>query len=152
MATKRQRSPVADAPDKIAIPLLEPHEPYIQIRVAQRRATGGGELLSPTNKTPGSVGRRIYLQKQREMLHSNAHLIRSISHGVCAVGDTGAERQWTMWWCSIKQAGRGSLATNRCNAANPFGYNSPIDFAQHDIDAANQRHQIGNQPSDRYLL
>jgi hypothetical protein len=72
------KTAVADAPDKIAIPLLEPHEPYIQIlalRNGERQVVAVIELLSPTNKTPGSVGRRIYLQKQREMLHSNAHLI-----------------------------------------------------------------------------
>lgn len=33
------------------------------------------EVLSPANKTPGTRGRELYLERQRELLHSTTHLM-----------------------------------------------------------------------------
>ncbi|MCS7209067.1 MAG: DUF4058 family protein [Fimbriimonadales bacterium] len=69
---------VADAPVHIQI-LAEPvREPFIEIhslRTKNRRLVTVIEILSPTNKTPNSEGRRLYLQKQRDLLRSTTHLV-----------------------------------------------------------------------------
>ena len=53
------------------------YERFIEIRTARkpRRVVTLIEVLSPSNKAPGSQGRREYLQKQREILHSDTHLL-----------------------------------------------------------------------------
>lgn len=53
-------------------------QPYLDIYTRQDsgvRLVTSIELLSPSNKTPGAHGREPYLQKQRELLCSNVHLI-----------------------------------------------------------------------------
>ncbi len=53
-----------------------PSEPYIEIyKTGDRsRVVTTIELLSPSNKTSGA-GRRAYVEKQREILHSPTHLL-----------------------------------------------------------------------------
>ena len=67
------------APDGIIAALTtEVFERYIEIRTGgrnEKRVITIIEMLSPGNKAPGSSGRREYLLKQQEMLHSDAHLI-----------------------------------------------------------------------------
>ncbi|MEN3001191.1 MAG: DUF4058 family protein [Armatimonadota bacterium] len=69
---------VADAPYKIYMQEDGMREPYIEIialRNGQRKVVTIIELLSPTNKTPNSVGRKLYLEKQEEVIYSTTHLI-----------------------------------------------------------------------------
>ena len=44
-------------------------------RESSERVVATIEVLSPTNKTPGPRGRQLYLDKQREVLDSDIHLI-----------------------------------------------------------------------------
>lgn len=64
-------------PVLVTVPHDEQREPFLQIF-----ARGGGErlvttieILSWSNKTAGSMGRELYLRKQREILHSDTHLV-----------------------------------------------------------------------------
>ncbi len=69
---------LADAPTKIYLQEGGIHEPYIQIfalRNGRREVVTVIELLSPTNKTPNSVGRALYLEKQQDVLCSTTHLV-----------------------------------------------------------------------------
>jgi hypothetical protein len=53
-------------------------EVYLDIFIGprrERRLVTSIEVLSPSNKSPGNKGRELYLQKQREVLDSRAHLI-----------------------------------------------------------------------------
>ncbi|HLK58913.1 MAG TPA: DUF4058 family protein, partial [Chthonomonadaceae bacterium] len=52
-----------------------------------RRVVTVIEVLSPANKAPGSEGRREYQQKQRELLHSDTHLLEIdlLRHGAHSV-------------------------------------------------------------------
>lgn len=76
--TSRGATAVADAPVHIEI-LAEPiREPFIEIyslRDSNRQLACVVELLSPTNKTPNTEGRRLYQRKQRDLLHSAVHLV-----------------------------------------------------------------------------
>ncbi len=55
--------------------LIEVRERRIVIRkVGQRRVVTWIELLSPTNKEPGSAGRRQYLNKRNRTFKSQAHI------------------------------------------------------------------------------
>ena len=67
----------ADPPWVLSALPGEMHEYYIEIvPVAdQNRVVTVIEVLSPSNKSAGSVGRDLYLAKQREVLHSDTHLI-----------------------------------------------------------------------------
>jgi hypothetical protein len=69
---------IADVPVHIEL-LVEPiREPFIEIyslRDAHRQLACVVEVLSPTNKTPNSEGRRLYLRKQRDLLGSTVHLV-----------------------------------------------------------------------------
>jgi hypothetical protein len=65
-------------PVVVTVPHDEFREPYLEIiaRVGDEdRVVTAIEILSPTNKRPGSRGRELYLQKQREILESPAHLV-----------------------------------------------------------------------------
>ncbi|HLK60382.1 MAG TPA: DUF4058 family protein [Chthonomonadaceae bacterium] len=55
----------------------EIHEGFIQVRSADNweQVVAIIEVLSPANKAVGSVGREEYLQKQGEILRSEAHLL-----------------------------------------------------------------------------
>lgn len=68
---------VADPPVRIEIhdPLTEPYLQIFALRNKARILVAVIEILSPSNKTPNAEGRRQYLQKQRELLHSTAHLM-----------------------------------------------------------------------------
>jgi hypothetical protein len=65
-------------PVVIRVPHDERYEPFVEIylrRGEERRLVASIELLSLTNKTPGDHGRDLYLQQQREILDSKAHLV-----------------------------------------------------------------------------
>ncbi|MBI3946850.1 MAG: DUF4058 family protein [Armatimonadetes bacterium] len=65
----------ADAPTVVRIPVDLIHEGYLEIRDAQSdRVVTVIEVLSPTNKAPGT-GRALYLEKQRQVLRSDANLV-----------------------------------------------------------------------------
>ncbi|MDW8107904.1 MAG: DUF4058 family protein, partial [Armatimonadota bacterium] len=58
-----------------ATPVREPFLQVFSVRNRTRQLVTIVEVLSPANKTPSSEGRRLYLQKQRDLLRSNTHLI-----------------------------------------------------------------------------
>jgi hypothetical protein len=66
----------SDGPEVLVIPNLEIHESYIQIldRATGQKVITVIEVVSPTNKRTGA-GRDSYLEKQREIRHSDAHLV-----------------------------------------------------------------------------
>ena len=56
----------------------EVRQTFLEIRIRQgadERVVTTIEVLSPANKTPGDHGRDPYLQKQREILDSQTHLV-----------------------------------------------------------------------------
>ena len=55
----------------------ENREPFAEIYTLQgeRRLVTAIEILSPSNKTPGADGRRLYIRKQQELLASKTHLV-----------------------------------------------------------------------------
>ncbi len=61
----------------IEIEPLELEQAYIEIRLGgpTGRIVTVIEVLSPTNKVPGSDGHKKYVQKQREVLRSDVHLV-----------------------------------------------------------------------------
>ena len=67
----------ADPSQVVAVFPDEVREPYIEIRAVKggRQIATVVEVLSYTNKTPGSEGRRLYKTKQREILNSPTHLL-----------------------------------------------------------------------------
>lgn len=67
---------VADEPAKVMLEDLEIHETYVEIldRHSGLRVVTVIEVVSPTNKYEGG-GRDSYLEKQREVLASQAHLV-----------------------------------------------------------------------------
>ena len=65
-------------PIVIHVPHDEHREPFLGIylgRGQERRLVTHLEVLSPSNKTPGTQGRELYLRKQREILGSQVHLV-----------------------------------------------------------------------------
>jgi hypothetical protein len=68
---------VADPPVRIELhdPMTEPFLQIFSVRNKQRLLVAVIEVLSPANKTPNAEGRRRYLQKQRDLLHSTVHLL-----------------------------------------------------------------------------
>ncbi|CUU34343.1 Protein of unknown function (DUF4058) [Armatimonadetes bacterium GXS] len=69
---------IANLPVRIEIQDEPVREPFIQVfcvRNRERRLVAVIEVLSPSNKTPHSEGRKLYLQKQHELLYSNVHLM-----------------------------------------------------------------------------
>lgn len=69
---------LADAPLKVEFLPYPVREPFVQIfsiKGGTRQLVTVIELLSPANKTPGAHGRELYLEKQRELLHSTTHLM-----------------------------------------------------------------------------
>src|SRR5436190_6925971 len=67
----------ARSPVVVRIPREEFREIYLDIyaKPGNERLVTTIEVLSPTNKTPGSDGRKLYLQKQREVLGSKVNLV-----------------------------------------------------------------------------
>jgi hypothetical protein len=65
-----------DEPVLLEAPELEIHQPYIEIldRQSGQRVVAVIEVLGPSNKYAGP-GRDSFLAKQREVLHSTAHLV-----------------------------------------------------------------------------
>jgi len=54
----------------------EIHEAYVSLfDVEQREVVAVIEVLSPTNKFPGSEGRKSYLQKRHDVMRSTTHLV-----------------------------------------------------------------------------
>jgi len=76
-----QSSPVATAmarpPVVVRIPREEFRQTYLDIyaKPGNERLVTTIEILSPSNKTVGSEGRKFYLQKQREILDSKVNLV-----------------------------------------------------------------------------
>ena len=70
-------SAISSEPVVVTVPHDEHREPLLQIMAAVEgeRLVTNIELLSPTNKMPGSQGRELYLRKQREVLDSQVHLV-----------------------------------------------------------------------------
>jgi hypothetical protein len=66
-----------DAPWRIEVVAEEVREPFIEIvPVADaERVVTVIEVLSPTNKAAGTRGRRLYRDKQRQVLASSTHLL-----------------------------------------------------------------------------
>ncbi len=66
-------------PDGIVSALTEEvYDWFIEIRTSRkrpRRVVTIIEVLSPTNKAPGSEGRREYQRKQTEIMHGDSHLL-----------------------------------------------------------------------------
>ncbi len=65
-------------PILITVPLEERRETYLEIRSPLQggeRVVATIEVLSLSNKTPGPKGRELYLQKQREVIDSDSHLV-----------------------------------------------------------------------------
>jgi hypothetical protein len=63
-------------PVRVYVPHDEMREPFIEIVARDgRRVVTSIEILSLANKAPGAHGRDLYLQKQREVLRSQAHLV-----------------------------------------------------------------------------
>jgi hypothetical protein len=67
---------VLDEPTMVEVPDLEVHEPYIEIldRESGLRVVTVIELVSPSNKYAGP-GRDAYVAKQKEVRHSETHLV-----------------------------------------------------------------------------
>lgn len=85
---------VADAPWIIAVTDDEVIETFVEIRTVaeQQRVVTTIEVLSARNKAAGSEGRRLYRQRQREILAGETHLLeidllRSGQHTVAAPRD-----------------------------------------------------------------
>lgn len=80
-ASKRTKSTSAATatlePHVYEVPLpAERRESYVVIKdVERRRVVTVVELLSPTNKAPGSDGAKLYAQKRAELLQSSANLV-----------------------------------------------------------------------------
>lgn len=71
------RGATIDPAVSIEVEPLEVEQAYIEIRLggATGRLVTVIEVLSPTNKAPGSDGHEKYVQKQREILSSDVHLV-----------------------------------------------------------------------------
>jgi hypothetical protein len=72
MVQERRTEPVV-----IRIPLDENKETFLQVfkgTLANKRLITSIEILSPTNKTRGKKGRKLYVRKQRQMLKSGVNL------------------------------------------------------------------------------
>ena len=68
---------IAVEPIVVTVPHDEFREPFLEIYagIEGERLVASVEVLSLTNKTPGAHGRGLYLQKQQEMVQSQAHLV-----------------------------------------------------------------------------
>ena len=68
---------VATEPHVIRLAQEEVRETFLEIyaQPGGERLVATIEVLSPANKTPGDHGRTPYLQKQREVLQSQVHLV-----------------------------------------------------------------------------
>ncbi len=66
-----------DTPAILVAPPEEVSESFVEIRhlAAPKRVVTVIEILSHSNKTPGSEGRASYLLKQRDVLSSDVHLL-----------------------------------------------------------------------------
>lgn len=77
--TKTAATGVLDVAEPIVMTSLvdeEIHDFHLNIvDVVSKEVVTVIELLSPTNKCAGSVGRDLYMAKRRELTHSNAHFI-----------------------------------------------------------------------------
>jgi len=86
---------------------FEMREGFVEVRTtnAARKLVTIIEVLSPANKAAGSEGRQEYLQKQREILRSETHLLeidllRSGTHTVAAPLDGLQSRgRWDYLMC-----------------------------------------------------
>ena len=82
-------------------------EPFVEIVPVedQARVVTVIEILSPSNKIKGSAGRKLYLDKQREVLYSESHLLeidllRDGEHTVAISRDLLKSRgTWTYLVC-----------------------------------------------------
>ncbi len=76
-AQHRARAGLDLAPLTITLPIpVEEKESYLVLRqTGSREVVAVIELLSPTNKRPGSDGRREYLAKRSQLFCTRAHLV-----------------------------------------------------------------------------
>ncbi|MBI3947435.1 MAG: DUF4058 family protein [Armatimonadetes bacterium] len=93
---------------------VEVREPFIKILPVgdERRVITSIEVLSPSNKTPGSQGRELYLAKQADVLDSGTHLLevdllRRGAHAVAVPLDALAARAVWDYVVSLHRAGEG---------------------------------------------
>lgn len=102
---------LADPPLQIEIQPFPVREAFLQIfrlKGGERQLVTVIELLSPANKTPGARGRELYLEKQRELLHSTTHLmeidlLHSGEHTVLAPRSTlDSYKKWDYVVCLHK--------------------------------------------------
>lgn len=68
---------VSVQPVIVYVPNDESRESYLEVYTVQgeRRLVTAIEVLSPSNKTPGDHGRDLYLLKQRDLMHSQVHMV-----------------------------------------------------------------------------
>ncbi|MBI3325753.1 MAG: DUF4058 family protein [Nitrospinae bacterium] len=105
---------VSDPPWVLTVQPVEMREVFIEIlSVADAsRVVTVIELLSPSNKTPGSPGQQLYRTKQRELLASQTHLIeidlvRHGEHTVAAPLEQLVQRGIWDYLVSLHRGGRG---------------------------------------------
>jgi len=106
----------ADTPVRVEVPPIPIHERYLEIidRKSGKHVVTVIEVVSPTNKYRGP-GRDLYVAKQNEVLHSQAHLVEidllrqgphvlsvpeSVARGncsydyLCCINRAGGLREW----------------------------------------------------------
>jgi hypothetical protein len=83
--------PVGDSPWVLTVDPVEVREVYVEILSLRdgERVVTVIEVLSHGNKAPGTEGKRLYVNKQRELLSSGVHLLeidllRGTAHAVAA--------------------------------------------------------------------
>jgi hypothetical protein len=69
--------PVSVQPVIVYVPNDETRETFLEVYTVQgeRRLVTAIEVLSLSNKTPGAHGRDLYLLKQRDLVHSQVHMV-----------------------------------------------------------------------------
>lgn len=106
-----------DAPLKVILEPVETREAFIEIisLMPHERVVTIIEVLSPSNKKASSEGRRLYLEKQREVLASDVHLIeidllRYGEHTVAVPKEALLERgvKWDYLVC-LHRGGQGAV-------------------------------------------
>jgi hypothetical protein len=104
---------VSDPPWVIAVIADEVVESFVEVRALadDQRVVTTVEVLSPRNKTAGSEGRKLYRQKQREILASDTHLLeidllRSGQHTVAAPREALLRRRPYHYLVSLSRGNR----------------------------------------------
>jgi hypothetical protein len=108
-------TPTIDNPWTISTLIDEMRQPYIQIVTARHpaRVVTIIEILSPGNKASGSQLRKLYLEKQEQLLVSGTHfieidLLRAGTHTVRAPFESLRRKGTWDYLCCLHRAGLGS--------------------------------------------